>query len=164
MKARLPKGMGGGPQNMNQIIKQAQKMQDDMKALQEELDATEYEGMSGSGVVKATVSGKHDVVLFGEGHNQQGAVFQEIRVFLDAGGSLIYIRLRPGAWILWKPGQLSFIEKDKAQADFFAFFSHFCLLLLPLADFFPPAVVLFPFAPSGAFWGFSCFFCGFCAK
>ena len=62
MKARLPKGMGGGPQNMNQIIKQAQKMQDDMKALQEELDATEYEGMSGSGVVTATVNGKHDVV------------------------------------------------------------------------------------------------------
>ena len=62
MKARLPKGMGGGPQNMNQIIKQAQKMQDDMKALQEELDTTEYEGMSGSGVVKAVVTGKHDVV------------------------------------------------------------------------------------------------------
>ena len=62
MKARLPKGMGGGPQNMNQIIKQAQKMQDDMKALQDELDATEYEGMSGSGVVTATVTGKHDVV------------------------------------------------------------------------------------------------------
>ena len=62
MKARLPKGMGGGPQNMNQIIKQAQKMQDDMKALQDELDATEYEGMSGSGVVKAVVNGKHDVI------------------------------------------------------------------------------------------------------
>ena len=62
MKARLPKGMGGGPQNMNQIIKQAQKMQDDMKALQEELDATEYVGESGNGVVKATVNGKHDVV------------------------------------------------------------------------------------------------------
>ena len=62
MKARLPKGIGGGPQNMNQIIRQAQKMQDDMKALQEELDATEYVGESGSGMVKATVSGKHDVV------------------------------------------------------------------------------------------------------
>ena len=62
MEARLPKSMGGGPQNMNQIIRQAQKMQDDMKALQEELDATEYEGMSGSGVVTATVTGKHDVV------------------------------------------------------------------------------------------------------
>ena len=63
MKARLPKGMGGGPQNMNQIIKQAQKMQDDMKALQEELDATEYVGESGSGVVKATVNGKEVPVI-----------------------------------------------------------------------------------------------------
>ena len=62
MKARLPKGMGGGPQNMNQIIKQAQKMQDDMKELQDRLDETEYTGESGSGLVKATVTGKHDVV------------------------------------------------------------------------------------------------------
>ncbi len=62
MKARLPKGMGGGPQNMNRIIKQAQKMQDDMKELQERLDATEYTGEAGSGLVKATVTGKHDVV------------------------------------------------------------------------------------------------------
>ena len=62
MKARLPKGMGGGPQNMNQIIKQAQKMQDDMKELQDRLDETEYVGESGSGLVKATVTGKHDVV------------------------------------------------------------------------------------------------------
>mgnify|MGYP006322634247 CR=1 FL=1 len=62
MKARLPKGMGGGPQNMNRIIKQAQKMQDDMKALQDRLDETEYVGESGSGLVKATVTGKHDVV------------------------------------------------------------------------------------------------------
>lgn len=61
MKARLPKGMGGGPQNMNQIIKQAQKMQDDMKVLQDELDATEYKGVSGSGLVEATVNGKHEV-------------------------------------------------------------------------------------------------------
>ena len=62
MKARLPKGMGGGPQNMKRIIKQAQKMQDDMKALQDRLDETEYVGESGSGLVKATVTGKHDVV------------------------------------------------------------------------------------------------------
>ena len=62
MKARLPKGMGGGPQNMNQIIKQAQKMQDDMKELQDRLDITEYTGEAGSGLVKATVTGKHDVV------------------------------------------------------------------------------------------------------
>ncbi len=62
MKARLPKGMGGGPQNMNQIMRQAQKMQDDMKVLQEKLDETEYEGVSGSGLVKVTATGKHDIV------------------------------------------------------------------------------------------------------
>ncbi len=62
MKARLPKGMGGGAQNMNQIIRQAQQMQDEMKVMQEKLDATEYEGNSGSGLVKAVVTGKNDVV------------------------------------------------------------------------------------------------------
>ena len=31
MKARLPKGMGGGPQNMQSMIKQAQKMQKMLK-------------------------------------------------------------------------------------------------------------------------------------
>ena len=43
MKARLPKGMGGGPTDMNGMIKQAQKMQEEMASLQEDLDAREYE-------------------------------------------------------------------------------------------------------------------------
>lgn len=34
MKARLPKGMGGGPQNMQGMIRQAQKMQEQMTELQ----------------------------------------------------------------------------------------------------------------------------------
>ena len=38
MKARLPKGMGGGPSNMQGMIKQAQKMQQDMARVQEELE------------------------------------------------------------------------------------------------------------------------------
>ena len=38
MKARLPKGMGGGPQNMQSMIRQAQKMQEDMEKAQAELD------------------------------------------------------------------------------------------------------------------------------
>ena len=37
-------------------------MQDDMKALQDRLDMTVYTGESGSGLVKAVVNGKHDVV------------------------------------------------------------------------------------------------------
>ena len=32
MKARIPRGMGGGPQNLQQIAKQAQKMQEEMDA------------------------------------------------------------------------------------------------------------------------------------
>ena len=39
MKARLPKGMGGGPTDMNGMLKRAQKMQEEMAALQEDLDA-----------------------------------------------------------------------------------------------------------------------------
>ena len=38
MRANIPKGMGGGPQNMQSMIRQAQKMQEDMAAKQEELD------------------------------------------------------------------------------------------------------------------------------
>ena len=41
MKARLPKGMGGGPQNMQSMIKQAQKMQEEMEKTQEELNERE---------------------------------------------------------------------------------------------------------------------------
>ena len=38
MKVRLPQGMGGGPSNMQSMIKQAQKMQEDMAAKQAELE------------------------------------------------------------------------------------------------------------------------------
>ena len=62
MKARLPRGMGGGPQNMNAMIKQAQKMQADMEALQEDLDAREYEIAVGGGVVGVKINGKKEIL------------------------------------------------------------------------------------------------------
>ena len=62
MKARLPKGMGGGPQNMSAMIKQAQKMQADMEALQEELDAREYDISVGGGVVGVKINGKKEIL------------------------------------------------------------------------------------------------------
>ena len=62
MKAKLPKGVGAGPSNMQSMIKQAQKIQDDMTALQEELDKREYEIKAGGGAVTVTVSGKKEVV------------------------------------------------------------------------------------------------------
>ena len=61
MKVRLPKGMGGGPQDMNSMIRQAQKMQDEMAELQEELDAREYEISAGGGVVTVKIAGTKEV-------------------------------------------------------------------------------------------------------
>ena len=62
MKARLPQGMGGGAQSMNAMIKQAQKMQEDMTAMQEELDAKEYEISAGGGVVNIKINGKKEIL------------------------------------------------------------------------------------------------------
>ncbi|MEA4832012.1 Nucleoid-associated protein [bioreactor metagenome] len=62
MKARLPEGMGKGPANMNTMIRQAQKMQEDIAVLQEELDAKEYEIASGGGVCKIKINGKKEIL------------------------------------------------------------------------------------------------------
>ena len=43
------------------LMKQAQKMQDDMKKAQDELATVEVEGQSGAGLVKITMTCKHDV-------------------------------------------------------------------------------------------------------
>lgn len=61
MKARLPQGMGGGPQNMQSMMRQVQKMQDDMAALQEDLDSREYEIKAGGGVVTVKINGKKEI-------------------------------------------------------------------------------------------------------
>ena len=57
MKVRIPNS--GGPGNMNQMIKQAQKMQEDMATLQEDLETREYSASSGGGMINVTVDGKH---------------------------------------------------------------------------------------------------------
>lgn len=59
MKARLPKEYSGkGMGNMNDMIKQAQKMQEDMKNLQAELDEREFEVKAGGGAVTVVMTGK----------------------------------------------------------------------------------------------------------
>ena len=57
MKVRIPNS--GGPGNMNQMLKQAQKMQEDMATLQTDLETREYTATSGGGSVSVTVDGKH---------------------------------------------------------------------------------------------------------
>ncbi|MBR6509552.1 MAG: YbaB/EbfC family nucleoid-associated protein [Clostridia bacterium] len=57
MKVRIPNS--GGPGNMNQMLKQAQKMQEDMANLQADLEEREYTATSGGGMIEVTVDGKH---------------------------------------------------------------------------------------------------------
>lgn len=57
MKVRIPNSGPSG--NMNQMLKQAQKMQSDMAALQEDLEQREFTATAGGGMVEVTVDGKH---------------------------------------------------------------------------------------------------------
>lgn len=57
MKAIMPKGP-----SMNEMLKQAQKMQEDMQAKQAELEAKEYEVSAGGGVVKVKINGKREIL------------------------------------------------------------------------------------------------------
>ena len=52
-------GMGG---NMQQLARQAQKLQQQMNQLQEELEAREYEASAGGGMVTVKVTGKKELV------------------------------------------------------------------------------------------------------
>ena len=52
----------GGQPNMQQLMKQAQKMQAQMAAAQEQLAATELTGTAGGGLVTVTVSGAGEVL------------------------------------------------------------------------------------------------------
>ena len=63
MKVRVPhQGMGAGPSNMQSMLKQAQKMQEDMAELQAELDEREYEISAGGGVVNVKINGKKEIL------------------------------------------------------------------------------------------------------
>lgn len=59
MKARLPKCYGRPyPQAM---MRQVQKMQDEIRAKQDELEAREYTGTASGEMVAVTMTGKHEV-------------------------------------------------------------------------------------------------------
>ncbi len=63
MKARLPQGMGKGPSNnVNHMLKQAQKMQDEITALQADLEQREFSASVGGGAVEIKINGKRNVL------------------------------------------------------------------------------------------------------
>ena len=61
MKARLPKNYNPGAANIQQLARQAQKMQEEMDAATTELEEKEYSATSGGDAVKAVVTGKMEV-------------------------------------------------------------------------------------------------------
>ncbi len=56
----FPGGFGGS--NMQQLARQAQKLQQQMAKMQEELDAREYEASAGGGMVTVKVSGRKELL------------------------------------------------------------------------------------------------------
>ncbi len=57
MKVRIP---NQGP-SRNDMLKQVQKMQEDMATLQADLDEREFTATSGGGMISVTVNGKHEL-------------------------------------------------------------------------------------------------------
>lgn len=60
MKARIPKG-AGGTQNMGQVIKKAQKMQEQITELQDQIEGRDFSATSGGGAVTVVLTGKKNV-------------------------------------------------------------------------------------------------------
>ncbi len=61
-KGGFPGGMGGfGGMNLNQLMKEAKKMQADMEKSQEELSQAEFEATAGGGAVTIKVSGTKEI-------------------------------------------------------------------------------------------------------
>lgn len=56
------RGMPGGGMNQAAMLRQAQKMQQEMLRMQEEQEKKTFTAKSGGGMVAATVNGKHELV------------------------------------------------------------------------------------------------------
>ena len=61
MRARVPKGAGNNAQNMNTMIRQAQKMQDQITELQDDIESREFTAQAGGGAIEIVMTGKKTV-------------------------------------------------------------------------------------------------------
>ena len=57
MKARLPQGYQNSTPNMNQMVRKAQKMQEDIGKIQEELAVKEFTKQVGGGAIELVMTG-----------------------------------------------------------------------------------------------------------
>lgn len=61
-RGRMSNFGGGGGNNINNLMKQAQKMQQDIQKAQEELDAKTFEATVGGGMVSVVANGKKEIL------------------------------------------------------------------------------------------------------
>ena len=61
MKSNIPKQFQGGNQNMNSMIHQARKMQDQITQVQEEIEQRTFTASAGGGAVNVVVTGKKTI-------------------------------------------------------------------------------------------------------
>ncbi len=61
MKSRVPKQFQGGSQNMDSMIHQAKKMQDQITVLQEDIEQRTFDATAGGGAVSVTITGKKTI-------------------------------------------------------------------------------------------------------
>ncbi len=62
MRANYQKSLAGGQQNMQALMRQVQKAQEEVAEKQEELDAREYDVSAGGGVVNVKINGKREIL------------------------------------------------------------------------------------------------------
>ena len=61
MKSRVPKQFQGGSANMDSMIHQAKKMQDQITVLQEDIEQRTFDATAGGGAVSVTITGKKTI-------------------------------------------------------------------------------------------------------
>ncbi len=61
MKSRLPQGYQGGNANMNQMVRKAQKMQEEITRVQDELEQKEFTKQVGGGALEIVMTGDKKV-------------------------------------------------------------------------------------------------------
>lgn len=62
MKSRLPQEFQGGNANMNQMVRKAQKMQEDITRVQEEIEQKEFTKQVGGGALELVMTGNKKLV------------------------------------------------------------------------------------------------------
>jgi nucleoid-associated protein EbfC len=90
-------GGGGGGMNMGSLMKQAQKMQDDMKKLEEELAEKEVKGTAGGGAITVTGTASkavrqieidRELLVPEEAEMLQDMLVAAVNDFLDRAGKM----------------------------------------------------------------------------